>query len=52
MTEDTNWSVYGVPEDDSCPEDEELTTTEMPKPKSKHESQSPNISNITKIKRL
>jgi hypothetical protein len=52
MTEDTNWSVYGVSEDDSCPEDEELTTTQMPEPKSKHESHCHNISNFAQIKRL
>ena len=35
MTEDAKWSVYGIAEDDSCPEEEEQTTTEKQEPKSK-----------------
>jgi len=33
MTEDAKWSVYGIAEDDSCPEEEEQTTTEKQEPK-------------------
>ena len=43
MTEDAKWSVYGIAEDDSCPEEEEQTTTEKQEPKSKDKIKQINI---------
>ena len=35
ITEDSNWSVYGVAEGDNCDKSEDPTTTSIPKSESK-----------------